>query len=93
MATGFPAPGTGGTVFVNGNALNASSLNDLGGTLNLISPTAKGDVFVGSAVNTYTRVAVGADGFILTADATTATGVKWASAPSSGFNNFLLMGA
>ena len=58
MAVGFPAPGTSGTVFVNGNALNATSLNDLGGTLNLIAPTAKGDIFIGSAANTYTNSAL-----------------------------------
>ena len=39
MAAGFPAKGTGGTLFVNGNALPASDLNDLGGTLNLIAPS------------------------------------------------------
>jgi len=59
MAVGFPAPGTSGTVFVNGNALNATSLNDLGGTLNLLAPSAKGDIFIGSAANTYTKLSVG----------------------------------
>jgi hypothetical protein len=79
MAVGFPAPGTSGTVFVNGNALNAASLNDLGGTLNLIAPSAKGDIFVGSAANTYTKLAVGSDNTIVVADSTTATGTKWAT--------------
>lgn len=41
MATGFPTKGTGGSaLFVNGNALPASDLNDLAGTLNLLSPAA-----------------------------------------------------
>jgi hypothetical protein len=79
MAVGFPAPGTSGTVFVNGNALNATSLNDLGGTLNLIAPSAKGDIFVGSAANTYTKLAVGSNNTIVVADSTTATGTKWAT--------------
>ena len=83
MAVGFPAKGTGGTLFVNGNALPASDLNDLGGTLNLIAPTAKGDIFVGSAANTYTKVSVGngAAGTIpqtILADVSAATGLRWA---------------
>ena len=83
MAVGFPAKGTGGTLFVNGNALPASDLNDLGGTLNLIAPTAKGDIFVGSAANTYTKVSVGngAAGTIpqtILADTTATSGLRWA---------------
>jgi hypothetical protein len=79
MAVGFPAPGTSGTVFVNGNALNGTSLNDLGGTLNLIAPTAKGDMFIGSAANTYTKLSVGANNTIVVADSTATTGTKWAT--------------
>ena len=79
MAVGFPAPGTSGTVFVNGNALNASSLNDMGGTLNLIAPSAKGDIFVGSAANTYTKLSVGANNTVVVADSAATTGTKWAT--------------
>ena len=82
MATGFPASGTGGTLFVNGNALSAAQLNDLGGTLNLIAPTAKGDIFIGSAANTYTKLSVGngAAGNIpqnLLPDSTQTAGARW----------------
>lgn len=53
---------------------------------------AKGDLLVGTADNTVGRLQVGTNGFVLTADSATATGVKWA-ASSGGFNAFLLMGA
>jgi hypothetical protein len=92
MAAGFPAKGTGGTLFVNGNALPASDLNDLGGTLNLIAPTAKGDLFVGSASNTYTKLSVGLAGQALVVDSTQTTGVKWGSVDPNP-QIFMLMGA
>lgn len=78
MATGFPVKNT----FANGDVYSANDVNDLAGTVNLIKPTAKGDLFAGSAANTYTKLAVGADATVLTADSTAATGMKWA-APSS----------
>ena len=92
MAVGFPTKGTGGTLFVNGNALPASDLNDVGGTLNLIAPTAKGDIFVGSAANTYTKLSVGSNGAVLVADSTQTTGVGWGSTDPNP-NIFMLMGA
>lgn len=83
MAVGFPAKGTGGTLFVNGNALPASDLNDLGGTLNLLKPTAKGSIIAASAANTPSELLVGngATGTIaqtILADTTTTTGLRWA---------------
>ena len=41
---------------------------------------AKGDLLTATADNTPARLAVGTNGHVLTADSTTATGLKWASA-------------
>jgi hypothetical protein len=56
-----------------------------------IQPTvvdAKGDLLVATAADTVSRIAVGANDTVLTADSSTATGVKWATpaaaSPASG---------
>ena len=57
---------------------------------------AKGDLVVGSADNTAARIAVGTDGFVLTADSAEATGVKWSASTGGGAglqDVFFLMGA
>jgi hypothetical protein len=54
---------------------------------------AKGDLIVGTANDTVTRVAVGTNGYVLTADSAQAAGVAWAAAAATGFNNFFLIGA
>jgi hypothetical protein len=51
-----------------------------------IQPTivdAKGDLITATAADTPARIAVGANDTVLTADSTTATGLKWASAASA----------
>jgi hypothetical protein len=45
--------------------------------------TAKGDLYVGSASATLDNLAVGTNGYLLTADSNEALGVKWAAAPVS----------
>jgi hypothetical protein len=54
---------------------------------------AKGDLLVGTANDTVGRLAVGTNGFILTADSSQTQGIKWAAAPEAGFNPLMLMGA
>jgi hypothetical protein len=81
MAAGFPAK----TSFTDGTTLPASDLNDVTGTLNLIKPTAKGDIFVGSAANTYTKLSVGSNGQTLTATSSAATGVAWSTPSASAY--------
>lgn len=45
---------------------------------------AKGDLITATAADTPARLAVGTNGQVLTADSTTATGLKWATASSGG---------
>jgi len=53
---------------------------------------AKGDIIAATAADTASRLAVGTNGQVLTADSTAATGIKWATA--SGWNpNFQLINA
>lgn len=53
---------------------------------------AKGDLIVGTGADTFDRLAVGTNDFVLTADSTQTTGVKWASAPTPT-TNFQLINA
>jgi hypothetical protein len=50
---------------------------------------AKGDIIAATADDTASRLAVGANGTVLTADSTEATGLKWAT-PSAGGGGKLL---
>lgn len=88
MATGFPVKAN----YATGDVLTAANLNDMANTLNYLDPTAKGDLFPASDASTLTRLAVGSDGQVLTADSTAATGMKWATGSVSG-SNFSLLNA
>ena len=74
--------------FINGTGFIPPALVD-----------AKGDLLVASANDTVTRLAVGTNDYVLTADSAEATGVKWAAASGGGGGTigleavFLLMGA
>ena len=61
------------TVFNNASAAIAKTIVD-----------AKGDIIAATAADTVSRLAVGADNSVLTADSTTATGLKWANSASGG---------
>jgi hypothetical protein len=68
------------TVFSNANAAIAKTIVD-----------AKGDIIAATAADTVSRLAVGANDTVLTADSTTATGLKWATAAS--MSNWTLLNA
>ena len=67
--TGISGGGTSGTVTIT---------NSMATTID-----AKGDLIGGTGSDTFARLAVGANDTVLTADSTTATGLKWA-APAGG---------
>jgi hypothetical protein len=61
-----------------------------------IQPTivdAKGDIIAATAADTPARLAVGANDTILTADSSTATGLKWAAPAGAGAESYDLINA
>tara|TARA_R100000005_G_scaffold95505_1_gene77209 strand:+ start:10193 stop:13129 length:2937 start_codon:yes stop_codon:yes gene_type:complete len=58
---------------------NATNVNAAGAVMES-DVDAKGDIFVATADNTVTRLAVGTNNHVLTADSSEASGVKWAAA-------------
>jgi hypothetical protein len=67
--TGISGGGTSGTVTITNSMATAID--------------AKGDLVAGTGADTFSRLAVGANNTVLTADSAEATGLKWAT-PSSG---------
>jgi len=66
---GISGGGTSGTVTVTNSMATAID--------------AKGDLVVGTGADTFSKLTVGANGTILTADSAEATGLKWATASTS----------
>jgi hypothetical protein len=67
---GISGGGTSGTVTVTNSMATAID--------------AKGDLVPGTGADTFARLAVGANGTVLTADSAEATGLKWATPASGG---------
>jgi len=67
---GISGGGTSGTVTITNSMATAID--------------AKGDLVAGTGADTFSRIAVGANDTVLTADSTTATGLKWAAASGGG---------
>jgi hypothetical protein len=68
--TGISGGGTSGTVTVTNSMATAID--------------AKGDLIGGTGADTFSRLAVGANGTVLTADSAEATGLKWATPAAGG---------
>jgi len=67
---GISGGGTSGTVTITNSMATAID--------------AKGDLVAGTGADTFSRLAVGANDTVLTADSSTATGLKWATPASGG---------
>jgi hypothetical protein len=80
------------SVGTNGHVLTADSTAGPGVVWAAVPPdatkvalaefTAVGDLLLGTGAGTLTKVSVGANDFVLTADSATASGVKWAAVPA-----------
>jgi hypothetical protein len=68
--TGISGGGTSGTVTITNSMATAID--------------AKGDLVVGTGADTFSRLAVGTNDYVLTAASGEATGLKWAAASSGG---------
>jgi hypothetical protein len=65
------------TVFNNASAAIAKTIVD-----------AKGDIIAATAADTVARLAIGSNDQVLTADSSTATGLKWAAPAATSFPTF-----
>lgn len=74
-----------GVTVVNASLLNA--YKDAIEGLEAGPVTTKGDLYVGGALGTPSRLAVGTNGQVLTADSTQATGLKWAAAEGGAWSS------
>jgi hypothetical protein len=80
--TGTAANVTGTVAIANGGTGQTTA----GAAFNALSPiTTTGDLILGNGSNSATRLAIGANGYLLTSDGTTAS---WVAAPSGGVTTF-----
>ncbi|MFA5138337.1 MAG: hypothetical protein WC728_03810 [Elusimicrobiota bacterium] len=78
------APSGGNVVDGNDAVLQGGQASDDIGHVPQNLAAAKGDIVAASAAGAWSKVAAGSDGQILTADAASAAGVKWAAAGGAG---------
>ena len=84
-----PATATSGAVTVAGTlavANGGTGQTTAGAAFNALSPiTTAGDLILGNGTNSATRLAIGANGYLLTSNGTTAS---WQAAPAGGVTTF-----
>ena len=84
-----PSTATSGAVAVAGTLAIGSGgtgQTTAGAAFNALSPiTTTGDLILGNGTNSATRLAIGANGYLLTSNGTTAS---WVAAPASGVTTF-----
>ena len=66
-----------------GTSIDTTTFNNAAAAIAKTIVDAKGDIIAATASDTVSRLAVGANDTVLTADSAQATGLKWA-APASG---------
>ena len=67
-----------------GTSIDTTTFNNASAAIAKTIVDAKGDIIAATAADTVSRLAVGANDTVLTADSTAATGLKWASVASGG---------
>jgi hypothetical protein len=67
-----------------GSAIDSTVFTNAGNAINKTIVDAKGDIIAATAADTVARLAVGTNGFVLTADSTQSTGIKWAEVATGG---------
>jgi hypothetical protein len=72
-----------------GSSIDTTVFNNAGAGIAKTIVDAKGDIIAATAADTVARVAVGANGTVLTADSTAASGVAWAT--PAGAKNYSLL--
>lgn len=73
-----------------GTAIDSTVFTNAGNAIAKTIVDAKGDIIAATAADTVSRLAVGANDTVLTADSSTATGLKWV-APSGVPVGFVMM--
>ena len=67
-----------------GTAIDTTTFNNAAAAIAKTIVDAKGDIIAATAADTVARLAVGANDTVLTADSSTATGLKWATPAAGG---------
>jgi hypothetical protein len=70
-----------------GTSIDTTTFNNASAAIAKTIVDAKGDIIAATAADTVARLAVGSNDQVLTADSTTATGLKWAAASGGGMTS------